>query len=327
MQSTINLLDPIFLNSIFRFVTPILLAALGGMLCTRVGITNIALEGHMIMGCFGAVLGSYYLQSALGGVLVGMAFAIATALLFAILRVNFNADEVVVGLAVNLFSTSITIFLLRTIFQVTGTFASPELRGLGTISLPVMKNIPVIGPLLSGHTALVYFSWLCVVITYVLLFNTTLGLRMRGVGEHAAASATLGVSVKRIHYFAVLACGALCGLAGAQLSLGNVTMFVEEMSGGRGWIAIVATLLGQAHPIGVFLASTLFGFVTSLSFRIQGLGWPQEFTEMLPYVITIVSLVIVYILSDNKLKRATPEILELKEQAKAQRHLERKPAK
>lgn len=274
MEGSLNLLDPIFLNSIFRFVTPILLAALGGMLCTRVGITNIALEGHMIMGCFGALLGSYYLQSAFFGVLVGVGFSLIVAMIFAFLRVNFEADEIVVGLAVNLFGTSLSIFLLRTIFQVTGSFTSPNLRGLGKINLPFLHNIPVIGPLLSGHTVLVYISWLCVIITYVLLFNTTLGLRMRGVGEHPEASATLGVNVKNTHYIAILACGVLCGLAGSQLSLGNVTMFVEEMSSGRGWIAIVATLMGQAHPVGVFLASTLFGFVTSLSFRIQGLGWP-----------------------------------------------------
>ena len=272
MDNTLNLLDPIFLNSIFRLVTPILLAALGGMVCTRAGIVNIALEGHMIMGCFGGVLGSYYLKSAIGGVLVGMIMSMLVALIYGILRVNFGAEEVVVGLAVNLFSTSLTVFLLRTIFKVTGTFSSPDLKGLKILELPIIKDIPIIGPLLSGHTIVVYFSWICVALTYILFFNTTLGLRIRGVGENPEASKTLGISISKIHYFAILLCGAFCGLAGAQLSLGNVTMFVEEMSGGRGWIAIVASLLGQAHPIGVFLASTLFGFVSSLSFRIQGLA-------------------------------------------------------
>jgi len=297
-------------------VTPILLAALGGMICTRVGITNIALEGHMIIGCFGAVLGSYFLHSPFLGVLVAMLLSTLGAAIFAFLRVNFGADEVVVGIAVNLFSTALTVFLLRTIFKVTGTFRSPDLHGLATIDLPLIKDIPVMGPLLSNHTAVVYISWLCVILTYILLFNTTLGLRMRGVGEHPEASATLGVNVRKVQYIAILLCGALCGLAGAQLSLGNVTMFVEEMSGGRGWIAIVASLLGQSHPVGVFLASILFGFVSSLSFRIQGLGWAQEFTEMLPYIITIVSLVLVYVYRDRKHKAPTAEIMQLKKKAR-----------
>lgn len=313
MNGGLDLLDPIFLNSIFRFVTPILLAALGGMLCDKAGIVNISLEGHMIMGCFAAVLGSYFLQSALLGVLTAMIASMLVAVIFAYLKVNYGADEVVVGLAVNLFSTSLTIFLLRTIFDVTGTFSSPEIRGLGLIRLPLIESIPVIGPLLSGHTALVYFSWVCVLLTYLLLFNTPLGLRMRGVKEHPEASATLGVNVRLMQYFAILMCGALCGLAGAQLSLGNVTMFVEEMSGGRGWIAIVANMLGQAHPVGVFASSFLFGLVSSISFRIQGLGWAQEFTEMLPYVITIASLILVYVFSDKKLKRPTAQIRRLKE--------------
>lgn len=312
MENTINLLEPILLNSIFRFVTPILFAALGGMLCTRAGITNIALEGHMIMGCFGAVFGSYYLKNPFLGVLVGVGMAMALALIFAFLRVDFGADEVVVGLAVNLFGTSLTVFLLRSIFKVTGTFSSPELKGLPVIDIPLIRDIPILGPLVSGHTPLVYFSWLCTVALYFLLFNTRLGLHIRGVGEHPEAAATMGVNVRKNQYFAILVCGGLCGLAGAQLSLGNVTMFVEEMSSGRGWIAIVASLLGQSHPAGVFLASTLFGFVSSLSFRIQGLGWAQEFTEMLPYVITIISLVVVYVYADRKKRRPTAEILKLK---------------
>jgi simple sugar transport system permease protein len=293
-----------------------LFAALGGTLCKRVGIINISLEGHIVMGCFGAVLGSYYLQSAFLGVLTAVVMCMLVAVIFAFLKVNFGANEIVVGLAVNLFGASLTIFLLRSIFKVTGTFSSPDIRGLGKISLPVIQDIPVIGPLFSGHTVLVYLSWICVALAYLLLFNTTLGLRMRGVGEHPEASATLGVNVKKIYYFAILVCGALCGLAGAQISLGNVTMFVENMSAGHGWIAIVAMMLGQAHPIGVFGSSVLFGSVSSLSLRIQGLGWPQEFTEMLPYVITIIALVVKFVISDKKLKKPILEIRQLKEMSK-----------
>lgn len=307
MDLLVNLFDPVFLNSLFRFMTPIFFAALGGALCERVGIVNINLEGQMLMGSFGAVLGSYFLQSAFLGILAAMAFSMFLALIFAVLRINFGAGEIIVGLALNLLGTSLTIFLLRTIFDVTGTFSSPDLVGLKKLSLPLVRDVPVLGPLFSGHTALVYFSWLVVVLLQLLLFSTSVGLRMRGVGEHPKASATLGVSVTKIQYLAVLLSGALCGLAGAQLSLGNVTMFVQNMTGGRGWIAIVANMLGQAHPLGVMGSSLLFGFVSSLSFRVQGMGWPQEITEMMPYVITLISLVIVYMISQKNLRRGSKE--------------------
>ncbi len=312
MENLSFLTDPIFLNSIFRFVAPILFAALGGMLCTHVGITNIALEGFIVMGCFGAVLGSYFLKSAFLGVITGVLFSVLVSLLYAFLKVSFGADEVVVGLALNLFCSSMTVFLLRSIFKVTGSFTSPDLKGLGIINIPFIRSIPIVGPLFSGHTALIYISWLFVFLTYILLYRTAFGLRMRGVGEHSEASSTLGVNVHKTKYIAILLSGVLCGLAGAQLSLGNVTMFVEDMSSGRGWIAIVANLLGQSLPLGVFLSSLLFGFVTSLSFRFQGLGWASELTEMLPYIITIISLVLVYIFSDKKMKRPSKEILAYK---------------
>ena len=138
-----------------------------------------------------------------------------------------------------------------------------------------------------------HLSWLLVVGIHLLLFRHALGLRMRGVGEHPEAAETLGVNVSTIRYLTVILSGMLCGLAGAQLSLGNVTLFVEDMSAGRGWIAVVAVLFGRAHPIGVFVASLLFGIADSAGFRLQGLGMPSQFTGMVPYVVTLISLFII----------------------------------
>jgi simple sugar transport system permease protein len=151
----------------------------------------------------------------------------------------------------------------------------------------------VIGPILSGHTWIVYCSWALVAVTYVMLFRHRIGLRLRGVGEQPEAAATLGIHVERVQFAAIICSGLLCGLAGAQLSLGEVTLFVENMSAGRGWIAVVAVMLGQAHPLGVFAASILFGFADSIGIRLQGVGVPSQFTSMLPYVITLAALFIV----------------------------------
>lgn len=293
MTEFLDIFDATLLNSTFRFVTPILLAALGGLICERVGVFNIALEGLMLTGAFAAVVGSYYAGSAVGGVLAAALAGAALAAIFALFAITLRGDMIVLGIALNLLAAGLTVFLLRTIFGVKGAFQDPSIQGLGKIDLPGLEALPILGPLLSGHSWLIYLSWLLVLGMQLLLFRHALGLRMRGVGEHPEAAATLGVNVTAMRYLAVLLSGALCGLAGAQLSLGNVTLFVENMSAGRGWIAVVAVMFGQAHPLGVFAASLLFGLADSIGFRLQGLQMPSQFTGMVPYVVTLVSLFII----------------------------------
>lgn len=293
MNELFSIFDVSLLNSIFRFVTPILLAALGGLLCDRIGLFNVALEGMMLTGAFAAVVGSYYASNAVVGILSACLAGMLVAAVFAFLAVTLKGDGTVLGLSTNLLTSGLTIFLLRSMFGVKGAFQDPRIQGLPKIQLPGIESIPVLGPLLSDHTALVYLSWLLVVVIYLLLFRTAIGLRMRGIGEQPEAAATLGVRVDRVKYLAVLLSGLLCGLAGAQLSLGNVTLFVENMSAGRGWIAVVAVMLGQAHPLGVFVSSFLFGLADSVGFRLQGLGLPSQFTAMVPYLFTLLTFFVI----------------------------------
>jgi simple sugar transport system permease protein len=281
------------LNSTFRYITPILFAALGGLICERVGVFNIALEGLMLWGAFFAVVGSYYTQNAFVGVLTAMLMSVVLAGVFGVIVIPLKGNMIVSGIALNLLVAGATIFLLATFFGVKGAFQDPKIQGLGKITLPIIENIPLLGPILSGHSWLVYLSWLLVIVIQLVLFHTPLGLRMRGVGEQPEAAATLGVNVHRMRFGAILVSGALCGLAGAQLSLGQVTLFVENMSAGRGWIAVVAVMLGQANPIGVFLASVLFGFADSIGFRLQAYGLPTQFTGMVPYLVTLAALFII----------------------------------
>ncbi len=293
MSELSSLLDESLLNSTLRFVAPILMAALGGMLCQRAGIFNIALEGLMLSGAFAGVVGSYFTGSAMGGVLAAAVAGGLMALLMSIFAVTLKGDSIVVSIAINLLAVGLTAYLLRAIFGVKGAFQDPNLQGLDTIDIPGLMQIPVLGPLLSGHTILVYLSWLLVPATYFLLFRHTWGLRIRGVGENPEAAETLGVNVATVQYGVLVASGVLCGLAGAQLSLGNVTLFVENMSAGRGWIAVVAVMLGQANPIGVAATSLLFGFTDSLGFRLQGLNLPSQLTEAVPYLVTLAGLFLV----------------------------------
>lgn len=292
-----DLLDPVFLNSLLRFVTPILFAALGGLWCQRVGVFNIALEGQLLAGAFAAVAGSYYLHSALAGV-ISAAFAGALfGALFALLVVRFRADAIITALALNLFSAGLSVFLLRSLFGVRGAFRDPGIVGLEPVGLPLIDDLPiagpVLGPLLSGHSILVYLALAAVVLSHLLLFYHRWGLRVRAVGEQPAAANALGVGADRVRYSVITGAGMLCALGGAQLALGNVTLFVENMSAGRGWIAVVAVMLGQAYPLAVAAACGLFGSVDSLSFRLQGLGLVSQLSDALPYIITLTSLIII----------------------------------
>ncbi len=293
MNTFLASFDASLLNSLLRFTTPILLAALGGALCDRVGLFNIALEGMILVGAFAAIVGDYYTTSALGGVLAACLASGLVAAIFAVMSVTLKGDTVVLGIAINLFASGLTAYLLRGLFHVQGAFQDPRLVGLGNIQIPILKDIPVLGPLLSGQTLLVYLSLFLLAAIYVMLYHTPVGLQMRGIGEQPEAAKTLGVRVNLLRYLAVILSGIFCGLAGAQLSIGIVTLFVQDMAAGRGWIAVVAVMLGQSNPLWVFVASIFFGFANSLGYRLQGLGLPSQFTGMLPYVVTLLAFLLI----------------------------------
>jgi simple sugar transport system permease protein len=290
MNEVHSIFDPTLLNSTLRSVSPILLAALGGLLCARVGVFNVALEGMMLVGAFFAVVGSYYSGSAIAGVAAGVGAGMVLATILAVLAVSLRGNEVVLGIALNLLATGLTAFLIRAIFGVQGLFQSDQIKGISAISLGPIARVPLLGPMLNGQIWIVYASWVLVVVTYLLLFRTPLGLHMRGVGEQPQAAASLGVSAAHLQYLALVLSGALCGLAGSQLSLGDVQLFSQNMSAGRGWIAVVAVMLGQAHPFGVLGASVLFGLADAIGFRLQGLDMPSELTATIPYIATLVAL-------------------------------------
>lgn len=284
------MVDAALFSSALGALTPILFAALAGALCQRAGVFNISLEGTMLVGAFAGVAGSWYTGSVWLGVLIAVVAGTAYALILAVGHVSLGGDAIVLGVAINLLAVGLTSFLIRTVFGTRGTFSDPALQGLDAVHIPVVQDIPFVGEVLSGHSALVYLSWLAVVALAVLLYRHPWGLRLRGIGERQDAAASLGVSVTRYRYGVILAGGALCGLAGAQLALGNVTLFSENMTAGRGWIAVVAVMLGRALPYGVLAAAVLFGLAEAFGFRLQGVGLPQQATDAAPYVVTLLAL-------------------------------------
>ncbi|MDH4120009.1 MAG: ABC transporter permease [Acidimicrobiia bacterium] len=287
-----QLFDSALLDSAVRAMIPILLAALGGMICERAGVFQIALEGMMLAGAFAAVGGSYLGESWVLGVVFGIVAGVGISLLLAFGTVSRRGDAIVLGIAINLFAFGITGFLLPQIFGVRGVFQHARIDGLDRLAIPGLSEIPVIGPVLFTNTVTAYTAFLLVPGLWFFLFRTPIGLRLRGVGERPVAAETLGVSPTKYRYWAVIASGALSGLAGAQLALGNVVQFAENMSSGRGWVAVVAVMLGRAHPVGVLGASVLFAFAEALGFRLQGNGLPVQVTDALPFVVTLIALVV-----------------------------------
>jgi ABC-type uncharacterized transport system permease subunit len=296
----IKIFDLTLLSSTFRMVAPILLAALGGAICARAGLFNVGLEGFIIIGAFAAVTGNYLTGNLIWAVVFAVISVMIYSLLFAYLSIHLQANVIVVGIAVNFLAFGLTTFGLRTIFDVKGVFYDPEMSGLPRWDIPLLQDVPWLGTMLSGHTPLVYLTFLLVIILHIYLFKTVSGFRMNAVGENLPAAVTIGIRVRAYQYGAVLLCGALCGLAGAQLSLGQVTLFSEGMTAGRGFIALVAMMLGQSFPLWVMAASFFFGLMYAVGIRLQGVGLPTQFTDMIPYVVTIIAM---FFFANRKLRR------------------------
>ncbi len=291
------------LQNTIRTATPLILAGLGGLLTMHAGILNIGMEGMILIGAFFGVLGSYFFSSSLMGVLLATVSGIMIGLIFGFFVIELKADEFIIGIAINIFAGGLTIFLLRSIFGVKGAFSSPGIKPLPDIHFPFADRITALDLTLNNHSIFVYISWILVVLIYIVLYRTPYGMWIRAAGEYPEALATVGVSPKKMKYISSIVCGILCGFSGAHLSLGYLTLFSENMSAGKGFIALAAIIFGSSNPIKTFGAALLFGFFDALGIRLQGVGMPSQFTQMIPYVVTVVALFIVAQKSLRKMKK------------------------
>ncbi|MBS7526395.1 ABC transporter permease [Fusibacter paucivorans] len=280
------------LASALRLATPLIFSALGGIFSERSGVVNIAIEGIMINGAFFAILVTKFTGNPWLGVLAAMIAGALTALLLAVLAIHLRGNQVVAGVAINLFATSITAFLLEMVWKRSGQTDAVE-HALTGNPLTFLEKIPVLGELFAGLTPFVYLAFVAVAITYYVIYKTPFGLRVRAVGEHPRAADTVGINVYKIRYICVMISGVLAGISGASLSLGTVSLFREGMTSGKGFIAIAAMIFGKWHPIGAMLASLFFGFAEAVQIQASSLGInniPSEFLQTLPYVATILVL-------------------------------------
>jgi len=288
-----NILTAGLLASTLRFATPLAFAAMGGIFSERSGVVNIGLEGMMLMGAFFGIWGSIWSGTWVVGLLMAMLFGGLLALMHAFFSIHLRADQIVSGFAVNLMALGLTGYLFSSIYA---SGIPSGVSRVPNVTLGWLDNIPVVGNFLQGVfgelNLLVWIMFGVVIASYVVLFKTPIGLRIRSVGEHPRAADTVGISVYGIRYAAVTLSGVLAALGGAFLSIGFTGTFAENMTSGRGFIALAAVILGKWRPGWAFAATLLFGFGFALSIPLQReADISSSVIATLPYVLTLIALV------------------------------------
>jgi simple sugar transport system permease protein len=279
------------LSSTLGRATPIALAALCGVISERAAVVNIAIEGIMLMAALTAVVSATLAHSLIVGLIVGILTGGFIAAVHAILVIRFKVDQIVSGVAINIFGSGITSFISSRYLESNVDL----LNNSGTfkvISIPLLSKIPILGPIFFENSPFVYITLILVVILNVLLFYTPWGLRTRAVGEHPKAADTLGINVYLMRYVNVILGGMIAGVGGAYFTIGSVGRFDQDMTAGKGFIGLAAMIFGKWNPIGAFLSSLLFGFADSLQVKMQILRVPipSEFLAMAPYIVTMIVL-------------------------------------
>ena len=292
LDSILSMFTVEYFYATIRIASPLILAAIGEVYLERSGIFNLGLEAMMLIGAFFGVLGAALSGSTPVGLLIAIIASTLIGLLFGFLVITLRADQIVTGAALNIAALGLTSFLSRIIF---GIREQPlQVTPIEEWAVPVLSDIPFLGRVLFQQSPLVYLVYLLVPLSTFVLFRTTWGLRIRSVGEDPRTADTVGINVYGWRYACALLCGALCGLAGASLSLAQLNMFVDNMTAGRGFIALAAVIFGRWNPAGVVLASLVFGAADALQLRIQAFGVPisNQLLLMAPYALTLLGVMI-----------------------------------
>ncbi len=281
-----------FVFATFRVMTPILYPAIGVAISALSGSINIALEGIMLVAALTGVLVSAFTGSLLLALIFGILAGVGMAALLGYFHLNLKADIIIAAIALNMFASGFTVFLMYIFAHDKGTTSSLKSLVFPSIKIPLIDKIPIIGKMFSGLNILTYFALVSVIIFYYLIYKTPLGLRIRAVGQNPDAAESVGVDVKKVKMYSLLLSGFFGALGGLYLSMGYVSWFSRDMTAGRGFIAIAAASIGGNLPIGTFFGSLLFGVVNTLAIFLATLKVPSELIQMIPYVTTVLVLAI-----------------------------------
>lgn len=299
MNVSINYLASVF-NSTIRYMTPILLVALCAGVCSKVKVFNIALEGTLLMSAFFAFLTQYFTRNIYIAVLVAIVVGMVMTFIMSFCIVKLHGQSMVVGMALNTFALGCTTFLLSVVFHTKGVVSDPTMKGLPKVVLPVIKDIPVVSTMFSSLTAVDYLAFVLAILMYIIMYKTVIGFRLRAIGINDHAANSLGINVPKYQIIATTLSGGMIGLAGCLLSLGSVTLFIQNISSARGYVALAANNLCQGHPLGALLSSALFGFTTALSYVLQNTAAKQQLLNCIPYISTIAAMAIFNVIARRR---------------------------
>jgi len=279
-----------FLAATIRMAVPLILAGLGEAYSEKSGILNIGLEGIMLSGAFFGFITAYLTQNLVLGILAGVLGGMVISFIHAFMSIQCRADQTISGLALNFFAMGLTSYLFLIVFGKTTNL--PECPVVHSIPIPLLSGIPIFGTIFFNQDPFVYFTILAVIATWVLFYRTEWGTILHAVGEHPRAADSAGLNISRVRYSSALVNGFFGGLAGSYLTLAMLGFFMENITSGKGYIALVVVILGRRNPIGILLAAILIGAAEALQFRVQTLGSdiPSQVFIMFPYVATVVVL-------------------------------------
>ncbi len=286
----LSFFTPEYLFTVIRVMTPILFAGLSCMVFLKGGIDPIGIEGIMLLSAMAGSVGAYYTNSAFGGVIVAILCGIIVCFLFGFATLQLKSVEILAGIAINTLAAGLTIFIIYYVVGEKGSTQSLANPIVGNLDIPIIKNIPILGEIISGHNVLTYIGLILMFVLSFMLNKTPLGLRIRSVGENRVAAESVGINVMKYKYIALAIAGTMAGLGGAFMSMGYVSFFSKSMIAGRGWIGMAAEAMGRGNPFGIFASSLIFGIADSLSVRLQLFNLPSQLVNTIPYVITIVTI-------------------------------------
>lgn len=278
------------LLSTVRMATPILIVALAELYSERGGLVNIGLDGIMAFGALIGFLVSYSTGSPALGIMAGALGGIAINMVYAFSTIHLGAQQIVLGMAINIFAPALASFIYKVYFGINSTLIQSTL--MPVLPIPFLSEIPILGHVLFNHTPVVYLAFLFVPVTYVFFNKTKIGLNYRAVGEYPKAAESLGINVVLQKYIASIICGAVAGIGGAYLTTCYISSYTDGIVSGRGFIALSAVIFGRWMPGGILIAALLFGFADALQLRMQVMSsdTPYQLLAMLPYISTLVVL-------------------------------------
>ena len=294
-----------FIADSIKMATPLVFAALAALMTRHAGMFNMGVEGMILCSALGAVAGAHYLGSVWAGLFCGILTGVITGLIIAFAHLTGKTDLYLTCIAFNLAATGGTVFIMYLLTgeksTTSGAFRSYQIPN---INIPIIKDIPVLGRIISGQSLLTYVAVLSVWFAWFLLKRTRVGLRIRSVGENPKAAESVGISVTKIGYISFLYCGLFAGLSGTFLSMSWVTFFMKNMVNGRGYIGLSAQNMANGSPVGSALVSLLFGATTSIATTMKSQSkFPTEFLEMVPYLATILAIIFTSLFAINKKRR------------------------